>query len=205
MLAEKYRPQTFDKVIGQDKVIRAMRHYLDNATSGMAFLLTGPSGSGKTTLAECAARYWGVADWDIHRIESAECDVAKLRELASNMLIYVVDERREPFAKIGPPEGELNGRPAELDRGQDPEQRDGKAGEAGLPALCGALKADQNAVERIVALDIAACLRDRLAGEEQRCRSQQQQDEEGSACFHGQKPLPSPVLMASRPEVTKLR
>jgi DNA polymerase-3 subunit gamma/tau len=93
MLAEKYRPKTFENVIGQDKVIRAMRHYLDNATSGMAFLLTGPSGSGKTTLAECAARYWGVADWDIHRIESAECDVAKLRELASNMLIYGVGNK----------------------------------------------------------------------------------------------------------------
>ena len=90
MLAEKYRPKTLDEVIGQDKVIRAMRHYLDSATSGLAFLLTGPSGSGKTTLAECAARYWGVADWDIHRIESAECDVATLRELSSNMLIYGV-------------------------------------------------------------------------------------------------------------------
>lgn len=89
MLAEKYRPRTFDHVIGQDKVIAGMRWYLDQAAgSGLALLLTGPSGSGKTTLGECAARYWGCTDFDIHRIESAQCDVTTLRELDSNMHVY---------------------------------------------------------------------------------------------------------------------
>jgi len=89
MLAEKYRPRTFDDVIGQERVIRAMEWYLGEAhDSGLAFLLTGPSGSGKTTLAECAARKWGVSDWDMHKIESAECDVGRLRQLANDMMIY---------------------------------------------------------------------------------------------------------------------
>lgn len=89
MLAEKYRPQNFEDVIGQDGVIAAIRWYLDQPTnSGRALLLTGPSGSGKTTLAECAARYWGVSDHDIHKIESAECDVATLRQLANDMHYY---------------------------------------------------------------------------------------------------------------------
>jgi DNA polymerase III gamma/tau subunit len=89
MLAEKYRPTTFDHVIGQEKVIGALRWYLDQRSdSGQAFLLTGPSGSGKTTLAECAARHWGCTEFDIHRIESAECDVALLRQLASDMYLY---------------------------------------------------------------------------------------------------------------------
>jgi DNA polymerase-3 subunit gamma/tau len=89
MLAEKHRPKRFDQVIGQDRVVAAMRWYLDRPhPAGLAFLLTGPSGSGKTTLAECAARYWGVNDFDMHKIESAECDVARLRQLASDMMIY---------------------------------------------------------------------------------------------------------------------
>jgi DNA polymerase-3 subunit gamma/tau len=89
MIAEKYRPRTFNDVIGQDKVIQAMKWYLDQPTeSGKAFLITGPTGSGKTTLAECAARYWGVSDFDMHKIESAECDVSRLRQLASDMFIY---------------------------------------------------------------------------------------------------------------------
>ena len=88
MLAERHRPQTFDDVVGQDKAIRLLKWHLDRTETGLAILLTGPSGSGKTTLAECAGRYWGVADFDVHRIESAECDVATLRKLANDMSYY---------------------------------------------------------------------------------------------------------------------
>lgn len=100
-LAESHRPRTFDDVIGQDRTIAAIRWHLDrSAEYGMAFLLTGPSGSGKTSIAECAARYWGCTDWDIHRLESAQCDVQALRQVASDMYIhgshgrkmYLIDE-----------------------------------------------------------------------------------------------------------------
>jgi len=89
MLAEKYRPRCFAEVIGHDKVITGLRWYLDQPTgSGKAFLLTGPSGIGKTTLAECCAEYWGIPAWSRIKIESAEADVDRLRELSSDMLIY---------------------------------------------------------------------------------------------------------------------
>lgn len=89
MLAEKYRPYEFGQVIGQEKTIRALQWYLDAQTgAGKAFLLTGPSGSGKTTLAYCAARYWGVQDQDIRKIEAAEIDVDTLRQLASDCYVY---------------------------------------------------------------------------------------------------------------------
>ena len=90
--------------------------------------------------------------------------------------------------------------------GQDPEQRDRQAGEPGLPALRGAPEADQDAIERIVAVDGAAGLCGCVTGEDNHChRDHKQQRDEGSGCLHDQKPSPSPVLMASRPEVTKLR
>ena len=93
MLAERYRPKSFDEVIGQPKIIAALKWYIDQhgatqSKSGLAALLTGPSGSGKTTLAECAARYWGCTDFDVHHVESAQCDVEALRKLAGNMRIY---------------------------------------------------------------------------------------------------------------------
>ena len=67
-----------------------MRWYLDQprGDSGLAFLLTGPSGTGKTTLGECAARYVGCTDFDIHKVESAECDVQTLRKVAGDMYTY---------------------------------------------------------------------------------------------------------------------
>ncbi|MBE7456554.1 MAG: Flp pilus assembly complex ATPase component TadA [Planctomycetia bacterium] len=91
MLAEKYRPTTFDEVVGQNRIVAQMKWYLDQPNaSGHAFLLTGPSGSGKTTLAYCAGQYWGIDDFDIVKVESAECDVSRLRELYEHLPYYGV-------------------------------------------------------------------------------------------------------------------
>jgi len=89
MLAIKHRPKTFADVIGQDKVIAGLKWLLDRPSeTGHAVLLTGPSGNGKTTLAECAARHWGCTELDIIRIESAECDVNRVRDIADHMYTY---------------------------------------------------------------------------------------------------------------------
>lgn len=89
MLAEKYRPRTFDEIIGQDRIVRTMQWYLDSEnTSGHCFLVTGPSGSGKTALGQCAARYWGIDDFDIQKIQSATCTAERLEDLASSAFVY---------------------------------------------------------------------------------------------------------------------
>jgi len=54
MWSEKYRPKTFNEVIGQDHIIKVLRHYLskDNLPH---MLFIGPSGTGKTSVAWCIA------------------------------------------------------------------------------------------------------------------------------------------------------
>lgn len=56
VLARKLRPDTFDALIGQDHVVRALSHALDNDRVHHAFLLTGTRGVGKTTIARILAR-----------------------------------------------------------------------------------------------------------------------------------------------------
>ncbi|MBA3478561.1 MAG: DNA polymerase III subunit gamma/tau, partial [Lautropia sp.] len=56
VLARKWRPRDFDSLIGQDTVVRALRHALDNNRLHHAYLLTGTRGVGKTTVARILAK-----------------------------------------------------------------------------------------------------------------------------------------------------
>ncbi len=56
MLARKWRPRDFDSLVGQDTVVRALRHALDNQRLHHAYLLTGTRGVGKTTIARILAK-----------------------------------------------------------------------------------------------------------------------------------------------------
>lgn len=55
-LARKYRPQTFDEVVGQKHVIAALRNTIDANRLHHAYLLTGTRGIGKTTIARIIAK-----------------------------------------------------------------------------------------------------------------------------------------------------
>ena len=56
VLARKWRPQTFDTVIGQDAVTRTLRNALLSGRVAHAYLFTGPRGVGKTTTARLLAK-----------------------------------------------------------------------------------------------------------------------------------------------------
>ena len=56
VLARKWRPRDFDSLVGQDTVVRALRHALDNQRLHHAYLLTGTRGIGKTTIARILAK-----------------------------------------------------------------------------------------------------------------------------------------------------
>jgi DNA polymerase-3 subunit gamma/tau len=56
VLARKWRPRTFEQVIGQEHVVRALTNALDQQRLHHAYLFTGTRGVGKTTLARIVAK-----------------------------------------------------------------------------------------------------------------------------------------------------
>ncbi len=56
VLARKYRPQTFDDLIGQEAMVRTLRNAFAQGRVAHAFMLTGVRGVGKTTTARLIAR-----------------------------------------------------------------------------------------------------------------------------------------------------
>ena len=56
VLARKYRPRTFDELVGQEHVSRALTHALDQDRLHHAYLFTGTRGVGKTTIARILSR-----------------------------------------------------------------------------------------------------------------------------------------------------
>ena len=56
VLARKYRPATFDAVVGQDAIVRTLGNALASGRIAHAYLFAGPRGIGKTTTARLLAR-----------------------------------------------------------------------------------------------------------------------------------------------------
>ncbi len=56
VLARKWRPQTFQDMVGQEHVLKALIHALENQRLHHAYLFTGTRGVGKTTIGRLLAR-----------------------------------------------------------------------------------------------------------------------------------------------------
>ncbi|NNJ77015.1 MAG: DNA polymerase III subunit gamma/tau, partial [Anderseniella sp.] len=56
VLARKYRPQTFEDLIGQDAMVRTLTNAFASGRIAQAYMLTGVRGIGKTTTARLIAR-----------------------------------------------------------------------------------------------------------------------------------------------------
>jgi DNA polymerase-3 subunit gamma/tau len=55
-LYRKYRPQTFDDVVGQEAVVRTLRNAITSDRIRQAYLFAGPRGTGKTSMARILAK-----------------------------------------------------------------------------------------------------------------------------------------------------
>jgi DNA polymerase-3 subunit gamma/tau len=71
VLARKFRPQTFDQVIGQDAITRTLRNAVKNDRVHHAYIFTGARGVGKTTTARIFAKALNCAKG----VTAEPCDV----------------------------------------------------------------------------------------------------------------------------------
>jgi replication factor C large subunit len=78
-LAEKYRPQNYESIVGQTDAIKTIEDFLRNFPKKKALLLYGPPGTGKTSLVLAAAK---VHDLEIKELNSSDLrNRAKLEEV----------------------------------------------------------------------------------------------------------------------------
>src|ERR1700755_79549 len=66
VLARKYRPRTFEDLIGQEAMVRTLKNAFASGRIAHAFMLTGVRGVGKTTTARLLARALNYDSATIH-------------------------------------------------------------------------------------------------------------------------------------------
>lgn len=89
-LYRKYRPSTFDGVIGQDVIVSTLVHQIERGALSHAYLFTGSRGTGKTSCAKIFARAVNCKH-PVNGSPCGECEVCKALASPSNLDIVEMD------------------------------------------------------------------------------------------------------------------
>ncbi|MEO8440631.1 MAG: DNA polymerase III subunit gamma/tau [Spartobacteria bacterium] len=88
VFARKYRPQTFDDLVGQEHVTRTLRNAVEQNRLAHAYLFVGPRGTGKTSTARILAKALNC----IHGPTTTPCGVCdNCKEIASGNSLDVLE------------------------------------------------------------------------------------------------------------------
>ncbi len=101
-LYRKYRPKTFDEVLGQDHIVKVLESSVETNKVSHAYLFVGSRGTGKTSVARIFATSIGVSVNDLYEIDAASNrgieDIKELRDgvrvlpFDSKYKVYIIDE-----------------------------------------------------------------------------------------------------------------
>ena len=89
-LYRRWRPETFDDVIGQDAIIRILKNQIENGRIGHAYLFCGSRGTGKTSTAKVFAKAVNCLS-PVNGNPCLKCDTCQKLSLDSNMDIIEID------------------------------------------------------------------------------------------------------------------
>jgi DNA polymerase-3 subunit gamma/tau len=70
----KWRPQTWDQVIGQQHIVITLRNAIAHGKQGHAYLFAGPRGTGKTSIARILAKAVNCLEEDLAARPCDQCD-----------------------------------------------------------------------------------------------------------------------------------
>jgi len=101
-LYRKYRPESFDQILGQDHIVKTIAGSLEAGKISHAYLFYGPRGTGKTTIARIIAKVLGTSSNDIYELDAASNrgidEVRSIKDGVGTMpfdskyKIYILDE-----------------------------------------------------------------------------------------------------------------
>ncbi len=89
-LYRRFRPKTFDEVIGQGHIVAALKNQIASNNIGHAYLFTGTRGTGKTTCAKIFAKAINCLN-PINCSPCGKCEVCTALEASNNVDILELD------------------------------------------------------------------------------------------------------------------